>query len=139
MGISTDRSTEVEGSLPFSSEKGTIKPNVARDLNQPCIGRHTVANTQTHDITNDNVARVNGLTLSVAENRSFLGDEGLNRLYNPRRMPINQGVEGRRDDNDEKLNNIVSITFERFIWEKRHTRRIATPRLNAAGFAPPNG
>lgn len=53
-------------------------------------------------------------------------------------MKIDDGIESRRDDDDQELRatNVRIVFVEK---QEIHTSRIATPRLNTAGFGSPKG
>ena len=113
---------------------------VGRDFDESEVGRNAITHGKHDQVADDDVGSGNRLQNLVADHGRVLGDETLDRLHDTRCLEVDDGIERRRDDNDEQL-------LEKSRSARRHgvdvtaalTRRIATPRLNTDGSLPPRG
>ena len=67
------------------------------------IGSSSTYHRQGNYIADDNISSRYSLLVAITNNGSIFGDETSNRLHDPRRVKIDHGIEGGRDNDNEQL------------------------------------
>lgn len=88
---------------PLTSKEGAVKSKIRGGQYYPQVGRNTVTRSEEDDVANHDVSRGKKHLFSITNDGRFLSNKRLDRLHNPASIPVYQGIERSRNENDKQL------------------------------------
>lgn len=92
-----------KGSRPFTGEERSIKAEIRGHLDDAQICGDAIAGGKDDDVARDEVVGRDGLLFPVADDGGLLCNEGLDGLHDATGIPVDEGIKGCRDGDDDDL------------------------------------